>query len=232
MAGHPTIMCTEPDTHNPPPVTLLAEVDRAAIAGLLAEFGLRLVQISAGALPGSYWGEDEAGLIGAELFVREATPVHSLMHEACHFICMDDARRATLHTDAGGDDLEECAVCYLQIVLAARIPDYGSARMMADMDAWGYTFRLGSARRWFEEDAEDARIWLKAHGLPTDIGAAVGEDFVTDVDAATGGSLSADVDAATDAGLSTGADAVTDQGFSTDVGTATDADTTTNSGAC
>ena len=31
---------------------------------------------------------------------------------------------------------------------------------MADMDEWGYTFRLGSAKKWFEEDAEDALEWL------------------------------------------------------------------------
>jgi len=29
------------------------------------------------------------------------------------------------------------------------------------MDAWGYSFRLGSARAWFENDAEDAIGWLK-----------------------------------------------------------------------
>ena len=33
---------------------------------------------------------------------------------------------------------------------------------MADMDAWGYTFRLGSAHAWFEHDAEDAREFLHA----------------------------------------------------------------------
>jgi hypothetical protein len=37
--------------------------------------------------------------------------------------------------------------------------------MWADMDAWGYSFRLGSARTWFEQDAEDARNWLIQHGL-------------------------------------------------------------------
>ena len=36
-----------------------------------------------------------------------------------------------------------------------------SARLMADMDAWGYSFRLGSARAWFENDAEDARRSLR-----------------------------------------------------------------------
>nr|HPQ94214.1 hypothetical protein [Thiolinea sp.] len=60
---------------------------------------------------------------------------------------------------------EEDAVCYLQILLADRIPGFGRKRALSDMDAWGYTFRLGSAQRWFEEDAEDARQWLLRHAL-------------------------------------------------------------------
>ena len=38
-------------------------------------------------------------------------------------------------------------------------------RMFADMDAWGYSFRLGSSRAWFENDAEDASLWLQQRGL-------------------------------------------------------------------
>jgi len=33
------------------------------------------------------------------------------------------------------------------------------------MDEWGYTFRLGSARAWFENDAEDARAFLVQKNL-------------------------------------------------------------------
>jgi hypothetical protein len=33
------------------------------------------------------------------------------------------------------------------------------------MDAWGYTFRLGSSQAWFENDADDAREWLFSRGL-------------------------------------------------------------------
>ena len=36
---------------------------------------------------------------------------------------------------------------------------------MADMDAWGYTFRLGSTRVWFEQDADEARRFLMQRGL-------------------------------------------------------------------
>jgi hypothetical protein len=80
---------------------------------------------------------------------------------------MDGGRRDGLDTDAGGDYDEENAVCYLQILLADQLPGFGRERMLADMDAWGYSFRLGSARAWFERDAEDARTWLQRYGLIT-----------------------------------------------------------------
>jgi hypothetical protein len=154
------------DFDEPQGVMRLANVDRAAVRGLLARFGLVLVEVPAGqAIPGSYWGDDEAGLIGNDLYARADTPLHSVLHESCHYICMDAQRRASLHTDAGGDYDEENAVCYLQIVLAERIPGFGSARCMVDMDRWGYTFRLGSARAWFERDAEDAVQALRKRGI-------------------------------------------------------------------
>jgi hypothetical protein len=37
--------------------------------------------------------------------------------------------------------------------------------VLADMDAWGYTFRLGSARAYVENDAEAAWAFLQARGL-------------------------------------------------------------------
>ena len=74
-------------------------------------------------------------------------------------------RRTALDTDAGGDDAEESAVCYLQVLLADALPGVGRDRLFADMDAWGYSFRLGSARAWFERDAQDACLWLRRQGL-------------------------------------------------------------------
>lgn len=149
-----------------PEVLSLADTGFAVLRRLLAPYGLELIEVAAGQpIPGSFWGEPEAGLIRSGLYVRADTPVHSALHEACHWICMDDERRQQLDRDAGGDIPEENAVCYLQILLADAIPGMGRARMCADMDAWGYTFRLGSAAAWFEHDAEDARAWLEERGL-------------------------------------------------------------------
>ena len=147
-------------------VSRWADADRESVVALLAAHGLELVDVPAGRpIPGSYWGDEEAGLIGNRLYARPETPLHSILHESCHYICMDERRRAALHTDAGGDYDEENAVCYLQIVLADRIQGYGSRACMADMDRWGYSFRLGTARAWFERDAEDALEALRARGI-------------------------------------------------------------------
>lgn len=147
----------------------------AAVTQLLARYRLEPVVVARDCtIPGSYWGESEAGLIGNRLYFRLDTPLHSVLHEACHFICMDDTRRTQLERDAGGDHDEENAVCYLQILLADGIAGTDSRQMCSDMDAWGYTFRLGSAHAWFERDAEDARRWLLAHGVIDESGAATG----------------------------------------------------------
>jgi len=128
--------------------------------------GVELIVCAADEVPpGSYWGDSEAGLRANRLYVRADTPLHSLLHELSHFACMGPERRAALDRDAGGDDAEECAVCYLQILLADELPMLGRERMLRDMDAWGYSFRLGSARAWFENDAADARAWLMRRDL-------------------------------------------------------------------
>ena len=147
-------------------VMACAELGRQPLAALLVRYGLELRWLASGVIiEGSFWGDTEAGLVANRLFVRDDTPVHSALHEACHYVCMDPFRRVGLHTNAGGDDLEECAVCYLQIVLADYLPGVGKARMFADMDVWGYSFRLGGARAWFEGDAADAYAWLLEQGL-------------------------------------------------------------------
>ncbi|MEO8742228.1 MAG: hypothetical protein ABI365_03465 [Lysobacteraceae bacterium] len=145
---------------------ILADIGFAAPAALLKHYGLQLEQVADGApIPGSYWGEPEAGLIGDRVYVRNDTPVHSLLHETAHLIVMPHERRATIHTNASDSIAEEDATCALQILLADELPGVGRTRLMDDMDAWGYTFRLGSARAWFEGDAEDAFAFLVERGL-------------------------------------------------------------------
>jgi hypothetical protein len=147
-------------------VLLLNAIDRLELLVLLDRFGLDLVLVAPEELiPGSYWGEREAGLIGTKLYARLDTPLHSILHESAHFVCMTPERRAGLDTDAGGEDIEESAVCYLQVLMAAVLPNVGTQRMFKDMDEWGYSFRLGTSERWFTEDAEDARRWLFEHAL-------------------------------------------------------------------
>ena len=160
-------------------VLSLTATDRVALAVLLARYGLQLTLVAPEErIPASFWGDSEAGLKDVQLYARLDTPVHSVLHEAGHFICMSPERRAGLDRDAGGDDLEECAVCYLQVLLAAELPAVGRGRLMADMDAWGYSFRLGSTREWFQRDAADARAWLEAHALLDGAGRPSGTLFV------------------------------------------------------
>jgi len=147
-------------------VLMVADVSIEGLQALLGRFQLTLeLQGDDEDIRGSFWGESEAGLVATTVFVRGDTPVHSLLHETCHVICMTAERRAGLNRDAGGGDLEEAAVCYLQLLLADHIDGLGRERLMQDMDSWGYSFRLGCTQRWFEEDAEDARAWLIAQGL-------------------------------------------------------------------
>jgi len=147
-------------------VLLCNALEKNELQDLLSPYRITVNFVAIDApLPGSYWGDPEAGLIGEQLYIRPTTPVQSALHEACHYICMDETRRRVLDTDAGGGYDEENSVCYLQILLAKQLTSMGAARMMQDMDQWGYTFRLGSAKKWFEEDAQDARNWLIEHQL-------------------------------------------------------------------
>ncbi|UNK50498.1 hypothetical protein MNR01_05685 [Lysobacter sp. S4-A87] len=144
----------------------LADIDATAVAALLARYGLQLERVADGQpIPGSYWGECEAGLIGHNVYARGDTPVHSLLHEAAHLIVLPPERRAQVHTDATDSIEEEDAVCVLQALLGDALPGVGRERVLADMDGWGYTFRLGSARAYFEHDADNAWQWLHERGL-------------------------------------------------------------------
>ena len=148
------------------PVLTLADVDAEFVEFLLQAYGLTLTRVAdTAAIPGTYWGEPEAGVIATVVYARTDTPLHSLLHEACHLLVIEPQRRHAIHTDASTSQAEEDATCYLQIVLGDAIHGVGRSRIQRDMDSWGYTFRLGSAQAWFERDADDARDWLAARGL-------------------------------------------------------------------
>lgn len=144
----------------------------ACLIDLFAPAGLSIKTVQPEVvIPGSHWGDEEAGLIEYCLYARLDTPVHSVLHEASHWLLMSEQRRKALHTDAKGSAVEEMAVCYLQILISDLVPGMGRSRMLLDMDRWGYSFRAGNTRDWFDNDAEDALAYLAdklphAHGVP------------------------------------------------------------------
>ncbi len=139
----------------------LADIGFEAPRALLEHYRLELIQVKDDrAIPGSFWGECEAGVIGHAVYARLDTPVHSLLHEAGHLIVLPEEKRAEVHTDATDSVAEEDAVCVLQAILGDQLPGVGRERIWADMDEWGYTFRLGSAKAYFENDAATAFQFL------------------------------------------------------------------------
>ena len=142
------------------------EIAADAIELLASRFSIDVEFVDDSAtIEDSYWGTPEAGISHSSLRLRRDTPVHSLLHELCHIVCMTSARRHALERDAGGNDAEECGVCYLQVLLADQLPGFSAARCLADMDTWGYSFREGSAAAWFRGDGREARDWLLEHAL-------------------------------------------------------------------
>src|SRR3546814_10719191 len=89
-----------------------AELGLVSLRALLEPLGLRIAEVADDLpIPGRYWGDRDAGLIADTLYVRGDTPVHSALHEACPWLCADATRPQSLHTNAGGEDVEEHAVC-------------------------------------------------------------------------------------------------------------------------
>ena len=149
---------------------ILTDFNFEKISQILNRFDLKLQMVTESTeIPGSFWGDSEAGLIKNILYARFDTPIHSILHEAGHYICMTQERRESLHTNAignsKGDFVEENATCYLQILLADEIENFGRAKVFKDMDEWGYSFRLGSTQMWFENDSQDAQEFLIKHKL-------------------------------------------------------------------
>ena len=87
-------------------VLRVEDLGQTLVSNFLARLGLNLEWLPANStINGSYWGEPEAGIIGESVYVRDDTPVHSMLHEVCHIICMSADRRSCLDRDAGSDVL-------------------------------------------------------------------------------------------------------------------------------
>ncbi len=147
-------------------MTLYKDISQHAVQQLLARFGMT-VQVTPQDedIPHSFWGSPEAGRLNETLYIRTNTPIHSLLHESCHYVCMPLDQRKLEVVDAKGTAAEENATCYLQLLLADKLQGYNQNQLMKDMDDWGYSFRLGSAKRWFTEDAEEVKEWLIKHEI-------------------------------------------------------------------
>ena len=137
-----------------------------AIQALFVRYGIVIQCVQQDQdIPHSFWGSPEAGRLVETLYIRADTPIHSLLHESGHYICMPGAQRKQRVVDAKGSAMEENACCYLQVLLADRLEGYDREQLMKDMDDWGYSFRLGSAKSWFTEDAEEVKKWLIEHKI-------------------------------------------------------------------
>ena len=67
-------------------VLRIRDIDMQPVTQFLAEQNLSLMTVADDTdIPGSHWGDDEAGLIAGKLYARSDTPLHSVLHEACHF---------------------------------------------------------------------------------------------------------------------------------------------------
>src|SRR3569833_2073887 len=76
-------------------VVTCGEIQLSALQDVLSPYGIDVLPVpDAQPIPGTHFGDPEAGLIAHRLYIRSATPVHSALHDACHYLCMASARRA------------------------------------------------------------------------------------------------------------------------------------------
>ena len=142
------------------------DLNSESINAVLKRYGLNINCLNFDReIPHSFWGAPEAGRLKNTLYVRGDTPIHSILHESAHYVCMSQNQRECNEVDAQGTYAEENATCYLQIMLADYIEGYCRQQAFKDMDAWGYSFRLGSAFCWFTDDAEEVKYWLIQHDI-------------------------------------------------------------------
>ena len=142
------------------------DIDVGSLSTVLRIHGIEIKEIAKNhPIPYSYWGAPEAGRKSNKLYIRHDTPVHSILHETCHFVCMPKNQLRDDRVDASGSPAAENACCYLQILISDHVHGFNREIHMKNMDEWGYSFRLGSAAAWFSQDAEDAKEWLVSQNI-------------------------------------------------------------------
>jgi len=116
-------------------VLLVNAIDRLPLEVMLDRYGLAFVLAAPEeVIPGSYWGEREAGLMGSRSSPGSTRRcIRCCTGRAISSACRPSGR-AGLDTDAGGDDAEENAVCYLQILIGGRAAE---CRERADVPRYG-----------------------------------------------------------------------------------------------
>ena len=101
-----------------PEVLRLRDVAGCDVVALLARYGLRFERVADGApIPGSFWGESEAGLISSTVFARDDTPLHSLLHEACHLIVIPPEMSWRGDRKASGLVFDENVKCCMPLLV-------------------------------------------------------------------------------------------------------------------
>ena len=79
------------------------KTNTASLRSVLSLYGIKLIEVAVNLpIPYSFWGTPEAGRIKNKLYVRGDTPIHSILHETCHFVCMSKKQRNLDIFDAKG----------------------------------------------------------------------------------------------------------------------------------
>ena len=147
-------------------MTYFDKIDTDSLRTVLSFYGIELVEVGKHlSIPYSIWETSEAGRRKNKLYVLGDTPIHSILHETGHFVCMSKKQRCSDTIDAKGSFEEENATCYLQILLSDHVDGFNRKLHLINMDEWGYAFRLGSAAKWCCQDAEDAKSWLQSRQI-------------------------------------------------------------------
>lgn len=142
-------------------VLCLVELGEVLVVVLFVCFDLWFECVVDGELIfGSFWGDEEVGIIGIIVYVCGDMLVYLLLYEVCYLIVLLLECCVVVYIDVIDLIEEEDVICYLQIVLVDVFLGVGCDWLMVDMDVWGYLFWFGLICVWFEQDVENVCQFL------------------------------------------------------------------------